>query len=211
MDRKSGGNLGEADQDAPENGALIDRLHRTAQTRYTQVPAQPYRRPGVFVAALIILGIVVFIAFQGLSQNGLLKAEQNDSLSAAAANQAASIGDQAQENQLDREDTTDLSVSPNVDNVPVGDAQSLAPGGEANSLPAGINMFFPIIRNQARLCPDQESVKIEVISGPSLNPEPGYQYQEGDHAPVVEASWLIKNRSDCSLADWHVWALGILR
>jgi hypothetical protein len=47
-------------------------------------------------------------------------------------------------------------------------------------------------------CDNELGYLFEIISGPVLSPRPGYIFIVGSQEPIVQASWIIKNVSNCA-------------
>jgi hypothetical protein len=56
-------------------------------------------------------------------------------------------------------------------------------------------------------CQNIASTQFEVISGPTLAPEPGYSYTVGSIPPKPEVSWVLKNTGECIWERIFLWSL----
>lgn len=177
----------------------LQQLNQEALARYQEVSTDRRRWGGWIL--LVLLLVCLGVSGRGvLRKLGQLEQEvQREAIQAQVTRQAAGT----------------LIVLPPPGVLPntaddnsllLATAAALAEQHRAmHASPLARGLFFPFIQNSSPgdACRDFNATGLEVISGPTLSPQPGTRYAESS-PPEVTVSWVVRNRGNCA---WHSLAL----
>ena len=178
--------------DPPDSQAPWNKLYDEAKGNYKE--ATPKRKDRIIWSVLLVIAtLILFVSVRGVFSR-VLEFRSAAEVSVLTARAVVAItATQNAASQLIATQTAQaaLLVNETEEPTPTPEASLLETASAATAQAA-----LPVTDAVAS-CDDFSGYVVSLLGGPELSPRQGYAYVQGETAPPIQATWMVKNTGNC--------------
>ncbi len=177
---------------SPDSQAPWDKLYNEAKGNYQE--STPKRKDRIIWSLLLVVAtLILLVSVRGVFSRVLeFRSAAEESVLTARAVMAITATQNAAEQVIATQTAqAALLVDATEEPSPTPDV-NLEQTASAATAQAEAAATEPVVS-----CDDFSGYVVGILGGPELSPRQGYIYTQGDAAPPIQATWMVKNTGNC--------------